>query len=98
MHSRETTHTQITFHYMNGQNETFNVHAPIEADGTAATLQIEVRHILKKDWWIINLPEQTVFVNVDNVVKMEVKPPIADLRGEDVFSNAERVTAMNRSR
>lgn len=88
--------TQITFHYMNGHSESFNLHAPIENDGTDATLQLEVRHILKKDWWIINLPEQTVFVNIDNVVKIEVKPAIADLRGEDVFTNAERVTTMTR--
>ena len=88
--------TQITFHYMNGHSESFNLHPPIENDGTDATLQLEVRHILKKDWWIINLPEQTVFVNIDNVVKVEVKPAIANLRGEDVFTNAERVTAMTR--
>ncbi|MBD2089142.1 hypothetical protein H6F67_04655 [Microcoleus sp. FACHB-1515] len=90
--------TQITFHYMNGQSESFNLNTPIESDGTDSTLQLEVRHILKKDWWILNLAEQTIFVNIDNVIKIEVKPSIANLRGEDVFTNAERVTAMTRSR
>jgi hypothetical protein len=98
MLARDTTYTQLTFHYINGQSETFNVYAPIEADGTQATLQLEVRHMLKKNWWIVNLAEQTVFVNVDNVVKVELKPAMPDLRGEDVFANAERVTALNRTR
>lgn len=98
MLARDATYTQLTFHYLNGQSESFNVYAPIEDDGTQATLQLEVRHILKKDWWIVNLEEQTVFINVDNVVKVELKPSIPDLRGEDVFSNAERVTAINRAR
>lgn len=98
MYSQDTIYTQITFHYMNGQSESFNLYAPIESDGTNQTVQLEVRHLLKKDWWIINLPEQTVFINIDNVVKVEMKPPITELKGEDVFSNAERVTALNRGR
>lgn len=98
MYSQDTIYTQITFHYMNGQSESFNLYAPIESDGTNQTVQLEVRHLLKKDWWIINLPEQTVFINIDNVVKVEMKPPISELKGEDVFSNAERVTALNRGR
>jgi hypothetical protein len=98
MYSQDTIYTQITFHYMNGQSESFNLYAPIESDGSNQTVQLEVRHLLKKDWWIINLPEQTVFINIDNVVKVEMKPPISELKGEDVFSNAERVTALNRGR
>jgi hypothetical protein len=97
MQSQDTTYTQITFHYITGQTESFNVYAPIEDDGTQQGLQLEVRHLFKKDWWIVNLPEQTVFINTDNVLKVEMKPPMPDLRGEDVFSNAERVTALTRS-
>jgi pantothenate kinase len=98
MYTQEAVYTQMTFHYMNGQSESFNLYAPIESDGSNQTLQLEVRHLLKKDWWIINLPDQTVFVNIDNVVKVEVKPAVEQLKGEDVFTNAERVTALNRSR
>ncbi|HEY9624952.1 MAG TPA: hypothetical protein V6C78_31785 [Crinalium sp.] len=97
MYSQDT-YTQLTFHYVNGQTESFNVYPPIEDDGTQQTFQLEVRHLLRKDWWIVNLPEQTVFINVDNVLKVEVKPPMDQLQGEDVFSNAERVTALNRGR
>jgi len=98
MYTQESVYTQMTFHYMNGQSESFNLYAPIESDGSNQTLQLEVRHLLGKDWWIINLSDQTVFVNIDNVVKVEVKPAIDQLKGEDVFTNAERVTALNRSR
>jgi hypothetical protein len=88
----------MTFFYRDGSSESFTVYPPIENDGTLQTLQLEVRHLLKKDWWIIQLPEQTVFINIDNVLKVEVKPPVEQLQGEDVFANAERMTALNRAR
>jgi hypothetical protein len=98
MYNPDIPYTQLTFHYVDGQTESFNVYAPIEDDGTYQTTQMEIRHLFKKDWWILNLPEQTIFINLDNVLKVEMKPPIAQLQGEDVFSNAERVTALNRPR
>lgn len=102
MYSEEAAYTEgsyveLTFYYRDGGHESFNVFAPIEDDGSVHTLQLEMRHLLKKDWWIVSLPEQTVFINVDNVVKFEMKPPV-ELRGDDVFANAERVTALTRTR
>jgi len=96
MANQDSLYTQLTFHYINGQSESFNLHAPIEDDGSQQTTQLEMRHLLKKDWWIVHLFDQTVFINVDNVVKMEMKPTMLQLQGEDVFSNAERVTALSR--
>lgn len=97
MQSQES-YTQLTFHYLDGHSESFNVYGSLDSSETVQGFQIEVRHILKKDWWILNLPEQTVFINIDNVIKVEVKPPMEQLHGEDVFSNAERVTALTRMR
>lgn len=88
---------QLTFHYLNGQSESFLVPDVLE-DENRHDVRIEIRHILQKDWWIINLAEQTVMVNIANVVKVEVKPSLSQLQGEGVFSNAERVTALNRGR
>lgn len=88
---------QLTFYYLNGQTESFVVPDALE-DETRQDMRIEVRHILQKDWWILNLAEHTVMVNIANVVKVEVKPPLAQLQGEGIFSNAERVTALNRGR
>ncbi len=94
----DDNYVQLTFYYRDGSTDSFNVYAPIEGDGTSQTLQLEVRHLLKKDWWIVNLPEETVFINADNVLKFEMKPPVGQLQGDDVFSNAERVTALTRAR
>ncbi|MGJ3249682.1 MAG: hypothetical protein ACFE0J_00920 [Elainellaceae cyanobacterium] len=94
----QDSYTQLTFHYLDGKTESFNVYASLDDAANNQEVQLEVRHILKKDWWILNLPEQTVFINIDNVIKVEVKPPLPQLHGEDVFSNAERVTALNRMR
>lgn len=93
----ESDYTQLTFYYLNGQTESYTVPEALE-DETRQDLRIEVRHILQKDWWILNLPEQTVMVNIANVVKVEVKPSLSQLKGEGIFSNAERVTALNRGR
>lgn len=91
-------YTQLTFHYVDGRSESFTVYEPLEDDRASQGLHLEVRHLLEKDWWIVNLAEQTVFINIDNVVKVEVKPAIPDLRGEGVFSNADQVTTINRMR
>lgn len=93
----ETEYTQLTFHYLNGQTESFVVPDALD-DENRHDVRIEVRHILQKDWWILNLPDQTVMVNIANVVKVEVRPSLSQLQGEGIFSNAERVTALNRVR
>jgi hypothetical protein len=90
-------YTQLTFYYLNGQTESFMVPGALD-DETRQDIRIEVRHILQKDWWVLNLAEQTVMVNIANVVKVEVKPALTQLQGEGIFSNAERVTALNRAR
>jgi hypothetical protein len=97
MQSQADPYTHLTFHYLNGQTESFVVPDVLE-DETRHDLRIEVRHILQKDWWILNLPEQTIMINIANVVKVEVRPTITQLQGEGIFSNAERVTALNRVR
>lgn len=97
MHSPDIQQAQLTFHYLNGHTESFHVFVNPE-DETRQDLQIEMRHFLQKEWWILNLGEQTVMVNVSNVVKVEVKPPLDLIRGEGIFSHAERITALNRSR
>lgn len=97
MQSQVDPYTQLTFYYLNGQTESFVVQDALE-DENRHDLRIEVRHILQKDWWILNLPEQTVMINITNVVKVEVKPTLTQLQGEGIFSDAERVTALNRGR
>jgi hypothetical protein len=86
--------SQITFHYIGGSTESFDIYGEPE-DSTPQGIQLEMRHLLNKDWWVLSLPEQTVMVNIDNVLKVEMKPTIEALHGEGVFANAERVTALS---
>lgn len=98
MYTQEGNYTQLTFYYLNGQSESFHVYEQPEEDSTTQGMQLEMRRLLEKEWWIVNLPEQTVMINVTNVVKVEMKPVLTQLHGEGVFNNAERVTALNRTR
>lgn len=88
---------QITFHYINGQSETFNVLLQEDSTLTPQELQQRILKHLEKPWCILHLSEQTVCVNTDNVLKVEVKPAMRELHGEGVFSDARRLTALSRS-
>lgn len=90
----QTARMQITFYYVNGQTESFNVYDPIDAHAVQQEVQQELRRIMEKHWWILNLPDQTVCVNTTNILKVEIKPPISRIQGEGVFENAERVTTL----
>lgn len=99
MQSESTyTFSELTFYYTDGRNEAFNVYEVVDGATTQQGIQVKVRHILKKEWWILQLPEQSVFINIDNVIKVEAKPPLAQMQGEDVFTEADRVTALTRGR
>lgn len=96
MHS-ESNPIQFTFFYTNGDKESFNVYDPAEADMIQQDLQQEMRRILDRQWWILHLAEQTVFINTANVLKVEIKPTISRVQGEGVFPNAARVTTLSRA-
>ncbi|MEB3339082.1 MAG: hypothetical protein VKJ46_16540 [Leptolyngbyaceae bacterium] len=95
-----TTSIQITFHYMNGQSESFSVSSPVDEAGTLTQqdIQQEIRQFLKEDWWMLKLMDETVVIQASNVLKVEIKPPMASIQGHGVLSNAQRVTALNRIR
>ncbi len=96
MHSHDGL-TQLTFHYIDGHTESFTIYESVEEGlETKQEVRQEIRRLLDKSWWILQLPEETVFINTSNITKVEVKPPISHLQGEDVFSNAQRVTALTR--
>lgn len=94
----QTNPIQLTIYYKDGHTESFLVHQPVgDVAATEQQFQLNIRHFLESPWWIFHLPEQTVFVNVDNVLKVEASPSMPDLHGRDVFANAERITALNRA-
>ena len=88
---------QIVFHYTNGQTEAFNVLIEEDSSLTPFELQQRILKHLDKPWCILQLPEQTVCVKTDNVLKVEFKPAMLELHGEGVFSDVRRVTSLSRS-
>ncbi|ERT09808.1 hypothetical protein M595_0018 [Lyngbya aestuarii BL J] len=86
----EPTATQLTFYYENGQAETLSV--PIMANELGPILQ----KMLNQPWLTFNLPEQTVMISTQKVIKVEIKPALTQLQGEGIFSNTQRVTALQR--
>ena len=89
---------QVTFYYLNGQSEIFVVPFLSEAEETSQDSRMEFRHLLQKAWWVMQLEERTVMINMANVAKVEVTPPLPQQLGEGIFPNAERITALNRAR
>lgn len=89
--------TQLTFHFVNGQTESYNIMQLADGSVNPLQLQQQIRHLLDKPWWIIHLPDQTICIHTANVLKVEVKPALPEVQGEAVFPDARRVTALTRS-
>ncbi|MEB3280822.1 MAG: hypothetical protein VKK42_18055 [Lyngbya sp.] len=83
------TATQLTFYYENGQAETLSV--PVAANELGEQLQ----QMLNQPWLTFHLAEQTVMISTQKVIKVEIKPA-TQLQGEGIFSNTQRVTALQR--
>lgn len=82
--------TEITFHYINGETESFDI--PITPEAFAQQLP----DFLSQPWLALHLIDRTVFVFTAQVLKVEVNPPITEIQGLGVFSDAQRVTALSR--
>lgn len=83
--------TEVTFYYDNGQSDAFTI--PVAPEEFREQLQL----LLERPWLTFHLFDQTVVVCMARVVKVEVKPPMAEIVGIGVFHNSQRVTAMSRS-
>jgi hypothetical protein len=87
---------EITFYYLDGHTESFSISNPEDTVETQQELRQELRRLFDHPWWILHLPDQTVCINTTNITKVEMKPALPYLQGENVFSNAQRVTALSR--
>jgi len=92
----QDSYTQLTFHYADGRTESYKVYDLMDASEPRQEIQQQMRRFFDKPWWILHLPDETVFIHTANVIKVEMKPPLPQLQGEDVFSQAQRVTALTR--
>ncbi|MBD2312730.1 hypothetical protein H6G20_13750 [Desertifilum sp. FACHB-1129] len=82
--------TEVTFHYDNGQSDSFTI--PLTPDEFREQVQL----LLERPWLTFHLFDETVFVCMARVVKVETKPPMPEIVGIGVFHNSQRVTAMSR--
>jgi hypothetical protein len=72
----------MTFHFVNGSSRTFDISSPAEQESTPQDSRQLIRRFLKEDWWMIQTPEETIFINPANVLIVEVNPPMPSLEGE----------------
>lgn len=105
--------TELTFHYLDGRNESFTIYEPIQPsvsansqatssqsaapqtannqDNAQDPFQHHVRHLLGKDWWVLHLPEKSVLINMDTVVKVEINPPLSP-QTDDLVAQIDSVS------
>jgi hypothetical protein len=93
-------YAQLTFHYANGESETYNLYtlatvATGETRSLADILQQGLPAFLSNDWLILQLPEESVCIHLKQVSRIEIKPsiPITGLLG-----SGERLTSLSRNR
>ena len=84
----EDSFTEVTFHYVNGETESFDISITPEA------FQQELPGFLSQPWLTMHLFDRTILICTAQVMKVEVKPPITEIQGQGVFSEVQRVTAL----
>lgn len=84
----EETFTQVTFHYQSGETESFDI--PI----TPEALQLQLQGLLNQPWITLHLFDSTVLICTAQVVKIQVKPPLPEIQGDGIFTDAQRVTPL----
>jgi len=80
--------TQVTFHYQNGETESFDL--PI----TPEAFQLQLQGLLNQPWLVLHLFDSTVVIRTAQVMKVEVKPPMLEIQGDGVFTDVQRVTPL----
>ena len=80
--------TQVTFHYQNGETESFDI--PI----TPEAFQQQLQGLLNQPWLTLHLFDSTIVIRTAQVMKVEVKPPMPEIQGDGVFTDAQRVTPL----
>ncbi|HIK32684.1 MAG TPA: hypothetical protein IGS17_19035 [Oscillatoriales cyanobacterium M59_W2019_021] len=86
-----TSGTQVTFYYLNGEVETFQILMD------SADFYQQLQNAGAVNWLGLHLPDQTVAVSLDKVVKIEIEPPCPELEADGTFPNAMRITALQRA-
>lgn len=84
----EESFTEVTFKYVNGETESFEIPVTPEA------FRRQLQGLLDQPWLTIHLFDRTLLICTAQVMKVEVKPPILEFQGQAVLPDAQRVTAL----
>jgi hypothetical protein len=83
--------TLVTLHLANGEQEAFSL--PISSDTFFQQLQMAQ----EAPYLVFQLFDQTVCIQTNRIVKIDLEPPCQAVKGTFLFGGAERFTAMSRS-
>jgi hypothetical protein len=84
----EDSFTEVTFHYVSGHSESFDIPVTPEA------FQQQLQSLYSQGWFTLHLFDRTVLIYAAQIVKVEVKPPLLEIQGEGVFPDVQRVTPL----
>lgn len=87
---------QITFHYNNGEKESFLVTESATQADPYPELRESIQKKLNQQWCLIHTAEETIYINMTNVDNVSIKPPLGENNGEIAFTEAQRITALTR--
>lgn len=82
--------TEVTFYFESGHSESYKL--PLSPQ----EFQQKFQEMLSLPWLTFNLIDQTVVICTNKLIKIEIKPGLAELQGENIYS-AERVTSLQRA-
>ena len=89
---------RLTFFYTDGQQESYVFAESVDSDESWVALQQEWRARLNEPWCLLQLGDETVAINMANVLKVDINPALDSLQGgAGIFPNAQRETALTRS-
>jgi len=88
---------QITFSYNNGAKESFLVTVSAEETDPYPELRQSIQERINQKWCSLHTADETIYVNMENVDSVSIKPRIGESEQEIAFPEAQRVTALTRS-
>ena len=78
----------MTFYYTNGQTEAFEISL------TPEDFAAQLPDLLNQPWLTLHLFDRTVLICTAKIMKIEVKPDNPQIKGQGVYLEAQRVTAL----
>ena len=88
---------QISFHYSNGEKESFLITETAEQNDPYPELRQRIQKLISQKWCPLHTAEETIYINMTNVDNISIKPTLGESEEELAFKEAQRITALTRS-